>query len=201
MQLLDAPFLVSTAAVVVIATALWAMRERWPAGLAAWTAYALMLAPVSGLVHTGHHLVADHYSYLSCVPWALLAGGGVIAVRRASASGRLRPGLGSAITAGVIVWLLGLASLTWNQVRIWTDTETLWRHALEVDPRCVLCHNQLGAELGNRDSLAPLRARARAPQRRPLAPRKSRRRAARVRSSGRGDRAVSLAARTPAGGC
>src|SRR5207245_1469424 len=42
------------------------------------------------------------------------------------------------------------ASLTWFQVQIWRDSGTLWRSALDSDPACVLCYNQLGAVLGNR---------------------------------------------------
>jgi len=56
-------------------------RRRWPAGLAVAIAYALTLAPVSGIAQAGPQLVADRYSYLSTLGLALLLGGGLIALR------------------------------------------------------------------------------------------------------------------------
>ena len=52
--------------------------ERWPAALAAWIAYAVLLVPVSGLVPFGRLLgVVDRYSYAASIGWAIAAGGAV----------------------------------------------------------------------------------------------------------------------------
>jgi Flp pilus assembly protein TadD len=152
---LDLPFLASIVGAAVVTGALWLLRRRWPAGLALWTSYALILIPVSGLFQAGHQLVADRYTYLSCLPWALLLGAAVCSMLDAAASGRVRKSL-AAVAAGIlVVWIVSLAYLTWLQVQVWQNTETLWRYALELDPACALCHNQLGAELGNRGEVAP----------------------------------------------
>ena len=37
-----------------------------------WVAYLLLLAPVLGVAQSGLQLVADRYSYLSCMVWAIL---------------------------------------------------------------------------------------------------------------------------------
>lgn len=147
---LDPPFLASLVASAVVTGALWAARRRWPAGLAAWATYALVLLPVSGLSQTGHQLVADRYSYLACLPSALLLGAGVGAALDAVRAGGVRTAFVRAAGGGLVLWLAGLTVLTWFQVQLWRDSETLWRWALEVDPACVVCHNQLGAVLGNR---------------------------------------------------
>ncbi|HXD99552.1 MAG TPA: tetratricopeptide repeat protein [Candidatus Acidoferrum sp.] len=68
-SLLEPPFLTAALPVVGITIALVAVRRRWPAGLAVWLAYALTLAPVSGLVHAGLALLragrtADALPYL-----------------------------------------------------------------------------------------------------------------------------------------
>ena len=131
---------------LVIVAGVLAWRSR-PALLVAGGAYAGLVAPVSGVVHIGTVLVADRYSYLSTVPFALLLGGGVavLAARRPAATTAL---------AGVLtVWLVATAGLAWAQTQVWRSTETLWRAALAVDPACALCHSQLGAELGNRHEL------------------------------------------------
>ncbi|HKB26751.1 MAG TPA: tetratricopeptide repeat protein [Methylomirabilota bacterium] len=140
-------------AVLAVTGGLWLLRRRWPAGLALWGAYALVLVPVSGLFQTGHQLVADRYTYLSCLSWALAIGGGVCAARDAAAAGRLRAPLAAGVAGIAALWLAGLAALTLLQVEVWRNTETLWRYALELDPACALCYSQLGAELGNRGEL------------------------------------------------
>jgi superkiller protein 3 len=57
--------------------------------------------------------------------------------------------LGWVTAAAGALWLLGLASLTWQQVQIWKNTETLWRYAVEHTPQCGICNNNLGAWLVN----------------------------------------------------
>ena len=47
-------------------------RRRWPAAMTGWIAYLLLLAPVLGVAQAGLQLVADRYSYLSCMVWAIL---------------------------------------------------------------------------------------------------------------------------------
>src|SRR3989449_9637971 len=82
----DPPFLARPVGLVLLTVALGLLRRRWPAGLALWIAYALLLVPVSGVFQAGHQLVADRYSYLSCLPWALLLGAAGGATRDSTAT-------------------------------------------------------------------------------------------------------------------
>jgi cytochrome c-type biogenesis protein CcmH/NrfG len=140
-------FLAPLAIFPLVTLALIALRRRWPAGLAAWVYSALMVLPVSGAAHAGFQMAADRYSYLSGLGFALLAGGALILLQQAAASGRLRQGLAVAlmVTAAAVVVALGAG--TWRQSRLWNDSETLWRWAVGVDPGCALCHNNLGSAL------------------------------------------------------
>jgi tetratricopeptide (TPR) repeat protein len=147
--LLDPLFVVSAIAVGIITGGVLLTRRRWPAGLAVWLYYAGTLAPVSGIVHVGPQLTADRYSYLSCLGWALLVGAGVCAVVRAGATGKLRPSVARLAAVGGTVWLLGLAALTWQQVQVWRDSDTLWRYAIEINPNCAACHTGLAVVLIN----------------------------------------------------
>jgi tetratricopeptide (TPR) repeat protein len=149
-SLLEPRFLLSALAVAAITAALWSARGRGPAGLAAGLAYAVQLAPVVGLVHAGPQLVADRYSYLACLGWAVLAGAGVSAAARAAARGILRPAYARLAVAGVAVWAIGLAGLTVAQVQVWRDADTLWSVALDADPACEVCHANLGSSLERR---------------------------------------------------
>ena len=144
--LVDPAFVVAMVAVAAITAALVAARRRWPGGLAAWVAYAIMLAPVSGLIHAGPQLVADRFSYLPSIALCLLAGAGV--------TGALaRPGLAQVVPVAAAAWIAALATLTWAQVQIWRDTDTLFAYTLAVDPDCAWCHAQYGGALGNRGDL------------------------------------------------
>jgi Flp pilus assembly protein TadD len=153
-SLLDPPFLASAVAVVATSAVVWALRRRWPAGLAAWIVHCVVLLPVSIRVHAGHQLVTDRYSYLACLGWALALGGAAAALA-GGASRLVGPAVGRVALAAVGLWVVALAAGTVQQVQVWRDPETLWRHALEVDRDCATCYNHLGAALGRRGELGP----------------------------------------------
>ncbi len=143
---LEPRFVISAATVVTATGILWRCRRAWPAGLAAWVYYLIVLAPVSGLVHSGHQLAHDRYSYLSCLGFAILAGGGAGATLRL-ASDKVRPALVKAATLTWGIAVAGLGVLTWLQLQVWKDSETLWRHALDLDASCIVCRVNLGVAL------------------------------------------------------
>jgi hypothetical protein len=112
-------YVVCTAIVIGVTTAVVLLRRRAPWAGIAWACYVLVLATVLGFVQTGPQIVADRYSYLACIPWVVLL---AAAVGRYPATVPL---------AGVA--LVGLAVLTIQQTRVWHDSRTLWEHALRVD--------------------------------------------------------------------
>jgi Flp pilus assembly protein TadD len=155
---LDAPYLLSAAGGLAITVAVWRLRRRWPAGLAIWAFYLVMLAPVAGFVHTGNHLGADRNTYVPGMGFALLVGALAITVVLAGRRGLLRPPV-TALALGVIaVWIGGLALTARAQSAVWYDSETLWRYAIEVDPACAICHHNLGIVLGRRGDRAEAQA-------------------------------------------
>jgi Flp pilus assembly protein TadD len=115
-----------------------------------------MVLPISGAVHSGFQLAHDRYSYLSGLGFALLAGGALAWLIGAAAGGRVsRPVAagGLAVTA-LLVAALGIGS--WQQSRVWHDSETLWRWSLEADPRCAICANNLAVLFIDTDNPARL---------------------------------------------
>lgn len=107
--------------------------KRRPRLAAAWLCYAVMLTPVLGLVAFGRQLAADRYSYLPCVPWALLAAAGL----------RRRPWAGGVLVAA-------LAALTLRQLPVWRDSVSLWARVTEVAPEQAMPRNSLGYALAAR---------------------------------------------------
>ena len=155
---LDAAYLLSAAGGLAITVAVWLLRRRWPAGLAIWAFYLVMLAPVAGFVHTGNHLGADRNTYVPGMGFALLVGALAITVVLAGRRGLLRPPV-TALALGVVaVWIGGLALTARAQSAVWYDSETLWRYAIEVDPTCAICHHNLGIVLGRRGDRAEAQA-------------------------------------------
>jgi protein O-mannosyl-transferase len=143
-------FLVSALAAVGLTVGLVLVRRRWPAALAVWLVYGLTLAPVSGIVHNGPQIVADRYSYLACLGFALLLGAGVAAV---AGSARVGTPARAGLVLASFAWLLALSVLTREQLPIWRDADEIWTRSLAVDPDCAFCHGQRGALLGNRGEI------------------------------------------------
>jgi len=126
---------------ITITLALYRFRFRWPAGLACWLYYLIVLSPFLGIIQAGPQLVADRYSYLSCMSWAVLAGG-MLCYALGYSSHRaavVRFTWGAVAIAGLIL----LASFTWNQTQFWRDTATLWNRVLELDPKSSIAHYNL----------------------------------------------------------
>src|SRR6266481_1349085 len=119
---------------LLLSMGFFAVRHRWPAGLAGWIVYLLLLAPVSGVAQSGVQLVADRYTYLSCMVWAILLAAVFSRLWRPGADGVVRPVITGFLIGIPLFVLFGLAVLTWRQTEIWHDSERLWSHALAVRP-------------------------------------------------------------------
>ena len=148
------PFLLSGALVFSLTAVLFIARRRWPAGLTAWVFYAVLLMPVSGVVAFGPYRVADRFSYLPSLGWAVLLGAGLFYCWQLWVServGRANFGFDQSLAA---LLLVGLGVLTWQQTRIWHNSETLWRHALALDEKSSFAHNNLGLALAERGAFA-----------------------------------------------
>jgi len=151
------PFLLSGAVVSVVSIGLFVLRRRWPAGLAGWVCYVVIVAPVLGFVQSGRQMVADRYSYLSCLAWAILAGAGLYYLWRCGVDRRSgqKPFLFATGAAAMMIILLGV--LTWRQVGVWHDTDTLWKRVLAVTDKSTFrsgtAHHLVGRFYSDRGDL------------------------------------------------
>jgi tetratricopeptide (TPR) repeat protein len=129
----------SAALALVLTAVLLHQRRRRPGVLVAWIYYVVTLLPVSGMLSFGTQLVADRYSYLPCMSWAVLGGAAVLVGRhRLGTQGRRIMG------TGLAALLLLLGSLSWRQSSRWHDSETLFRYVLEQRQDIPEVHNNLG---------------------------------------------------------
>jgi Tfp pilus assembly protein PilF len=114
------------------------LRRKWPTLITSIVCYAILILPVSGLTQRGPQMVADRYSYLACMPFAVLAGALLATIslpwRRIAL-----------IMCGVV--LAALSIQTRSQLAIWRDSIALWQRALQIDPNNAGAHANLAQAL------------------------------------------------------
>lgn len=124
---------IAVAVVGLTVLALWRLGR--PGLTAAALAYAVAVLPQSGLFQNGNQLVGNRYSYLACLPLALLVGFGGAAVSRRW------PRLVPVSLTGVV---LALIVVTQVALPIWRDSETLWTYSADSEPDCTVCQDWAG---------------------------------------------------------
>jgi tetratricopeptide (TPR) repeat protein len=144
-------FVVAAVVVIAGATALLAFRRRWPAGPALLAAYVIILSPVLGFVQSGPQMVADRYSYVSCMTLALIVGAGVLRCASFLSARRLRRAALGLIAGVAVTAIVTLGVLTWRQTFVWRTSRTLWEYTLTVCPNSSYAHYNLGVDLANHE--------------------------------------------------
>jgi Tfp pilus assembly protein PilF len=115
-------FLASAGLVCWLTLWLISKRRQWPALLASWLCYLVLLVPVLGLTEHPHY-PSDRYSLVVGILWSLLAAGGLAKWSYPAAKrGAAMLALGLAIA--------GCTVLTVRQINIWKDSATLFAHVI-----------------------------------------------------------------------
>ncbi len=105
-----------------------ALVRRWPGFLAAWLAYLVLVAPVSGLVRSASGLVADRYAYVPVIPlFGLLAFGFTRLPKLQPGKVRLNPASVPWLVATATVLMFAFHSA--RLCRTWRDSETVLNRA------------------------------------------------------------------------
>lgn len=144
----DTEFVLSMIAAAALAVVVWSIRRRFPAILAASLIYLFWLAPVLGFAQSGPQVVADRYSYLSCMGWMVLIGGALVPLWRWAFNAGGRAFLIPSIATTTIV--IALTILTRAQTRVWRDSYTLWTTIVERAPNTPTAQANLAILLNNR---------------------------------------------------
>ena len=140
-----------TISVLVVVS--WRKRPYLVVG---WCWFLGMLVPTIGLIQVGVQSMADRYMYLPSIGVFLMVAWGIRELLRqreslgetgaAEATGPLAAG------AGVV--LFACAILSMKQIGYWKDSETLFRHAVEVTRSNYLAYNNLGFYLSGKGQTA-----------------------------------------------
>lgn len=124
------------------------LRRRCPGAFWVWIAYLVMINMYTGLLQAGRALMADRYTYFAAVPLSIGLGG--LFQWTWNRVERLRAfGVPTGATRTVLVLVLSailvlLAQATIRQVRVWSNSVTLWQQALRVDPTNPIAWSNLG---------------------------------------------------------
>lgn len=154
----------AAAVLVFISTGAWLARKRSPYLIVGWLWFLGMLVPVIGLVQVGGAALADRYTYFSATGIFIIATFGACGlVNRFQFPKIILP-------AAAVLILAGCLKLTENQLRLWRDSETLFRHTVAVTKNNDVALVNLGVALDGQgrfdEALVPYREALRlAPER------------------------------------
>ncbi|HXX99569.1 MAG TPA: tetratricopeptide repeat protein, partial [Candidatus Limnocylindrales bacterium] len=133
---------IGLAALVLVAISLlvWRFRERKYL-VVGWLWYLGTAFPMIGLIQSGRQGMGDRYVYLALM-------GVFIAVVWLGADLAKKWKLSQIALAGAFaVVIVPMAFLTHRQIGYWKDSETLFRHALQVTTHNAIAESNLGAAL------------------------------------------------------
>jgi tetratricopeptide (TPR) repeat protein len=126
---------------VSITVLLGVKRARYPFLLMGWLWFCVTLMPVIGLVQAGEQAMADRYTYIPSIGVLIMAIWGACELTKCWR------GQATVLSLAGGTALILCAGLTWQQLRYWRNSETLYRHAIAVTENNYIAHNNLGIVL------------------------------------------------------
>lgn len=133
---------VALAILAISAVALRAWRTR-PYLAVGWFWYLGTLVPVIGLIQVGAQARADRYTYVPMVGLSIMLAWGLSTVVERW------PRVRNTVAALAIAACAACAGLTFLELQYWRNSETLFRHALEVTRANRLAYHNLGVALAD----------------------------------------------------
>ena len=131
--------------VIALGAALWALRRRARAPLAAFLFFVGSLFPALGFVNlygARYSWVWDHWQYLPDLGLLALIAGGLAACLRVVWQHARWLAAACAAASAVL-----LAALTWEHCVMFHDNQTLYRETIARNAGCWMAYNNLGIEL------------------------------------------------------
>jgi len=134
---------ITGAAVLLTAIMLFVISRgrRKPYLAVGWFWYVGTLVPVIGIVQVGQQAMADRYMYVSLIGVFIIMAWGIPDLLTRWYHG------GKAYAVSAAALLSFLAVISWHQSKFWSDSITLFEHAIRVTRNNFIAHNNLGATL------------------------------------------------------
>jgi hypothetical protein len=135
--------MLSVITLVIITAGVFLCYKRYPFLITGWLWYLITLLPVIGLIQIGQHSVADRYTYIPLTGLFVIV---VWGLSRLLDQWRYR----NMCLSGVAVCAIaGMGWLTVVQLHYWKNSESLFKHTLDVTEGNWVIQNNLGLEYLN----------------------------------------------------
>jgi tetratricopeptide (TPR) repeat protein len=121
---------------------LWSLRRWSRAPLAGVLVYIFLLLPSLGFLNIYfffYSFVSDHWQYLACLGIITPCASGIVLLAGQLKSWQVWLERGTTLLLAGILFLL-----TWQQSRMYTNVETLYRTTIARNPACWMAYNNLG---------------------------------------------------------
>jgi hypothetical protein len=127
--------------------ALLYLARRHPYLAVGWLWYLGTMVPVIGLVQVGGQAMADRYTYFPFIGLFIMVVWGVAEITAGWPNRRVVLGAAAAVLSACLL-------STWIQVGCWRNSETLFSHALKIDPTNYMAYHHWGMALAKEGKLA-----------------------------------------------
>ena len=132
---------------VTISVIFFVWRKTYPFALTGWLWFVGMLVPMIGIVQVGSQPRADRYTYLPEIGLYILVTWGAMRLFDKWRHKREVLAIAALFIIGVFV------TLSYFQTSYWLNSETLWRHTVDVTSRNYIAQNNLAGTLLERGQL------------------------------------------------
>jgi tetratricopeptide (TPR) repeat protein len=136
--------LVASLLITIITILVCRYFRKYPYLPVGWFWYLGTLVPVIGIVQAGSQSMADRYAYVPFIGlFVIIVWGAEQILSKVISLKKL-----FIFATAFIIVIFTVA--TYNQIKLWSNTVTLFEDALKKDPNNYLAHNILGIEAANR---------------------------------------------------
>ena len=132
---------------LLVSVIFFVSRKTYPFALTGWLWFLGMLVPMIGIVQVGSQPRADRYTYLPQIGLYILATWGAMELFKSSRYKR------EVLATAALLIIGALTTRSYFQTSYWLNSETLWRHTVDVTSRNYIAHNNLAGTLLDKGQL------------------------------------------------
>ena len=126
---------------LIVSIVLFRWRKTYPFALTGWLWFLGMLVPMIGIVQIGSIARADRYTYLSEIGLYILGTWGTMELYKKPGRKREILSVAALVITGAFI------TRSYFQGAYWQNSETLWRHAVDVTRNNYIAQNNLAGAL------------------------------------------------------
>ena len=131
---------------LIVSVIFFVWRKACPFALTGWFWFVGMLVPMIGIVQVGSQPRADRYTYLPEIGLYIVATWGAMDLFKRWQHKR-------EVFAVALLIIVAFVTRSYFQTSYWRNSETLWRHTVDITSRNYIAHNNLAGTLLDRGQL------------------------------------------------